>query len=220
MDWLSPSLTTTINLLFGSQLMIPETGIIMNNEMNGRPLPNAPYSISGWLTHIALDFSIPGSSNAFGYIPSPSNYIRPGNRPLSHPQLWPTLMGAILHHRSSGRKPNCYNYHPECYPRGGWRTFCVWGPCSSSPSWSTWCQIKFFSSIIMTIPLSSTWSNAGTMWPGLILAYLTRVRPRSSVCYKMGLSRRLGSPDSRTLVALRYNVRFFVFKIHFLAVFF
>lgn len=29
------------------------------------------------------DFSIPGSSNAFGYIPSPSNYIRPGKRPLS-----------------------------------------------------------------------------------------------------------------------------------------
>ena len=27
------SLTTTINLLFGSQLMVPETGIIMNNEM-------------------------------------------------------------------------------------------------------------------------------------------------------------------------------------------
>lgn len=57
------SLTTTINLLFGSQLIVPETGVIMNNEMN--------------------DFSIPGSSNAFGYIPSPANYIRPGKRPLS-----------------------------------------------------------------------------------------------------------------------------------------
>jgi gamma-glutamyltranspeptidase / glutathione hydrolase len=57
------SLTTTINLLFGSQLMVPETGIIMNNEMN--------------------DFSIPGTSNAFGYLPSPANFIRPGKRPLS-----------------------------------------------------------------------------------------------------------------------------------------
>jgi gamma-glutamyltranspeptidase/glutathione hydrolase len=57
------SLTTTINLLFGSHIMIPETGVIMNNEMN--------------------DFSIPGASNAFGYIPSPANYIRPGKRPLS-----------------------------------------------------------------------------------------------------------------------------------------
>ncbi|KAJ9640240.1 hypothetical protein H2204_003465 [Knufia peltigerae] len=60
---LAISLTTTVNLLFGSNLMVPETGVIMNNEMN--------------------DFSIPGSSNAFGYIPSPSNYIRPGKRPLS-----------------------------------------------------------------------------------------------------------------------------------------
>ncbi|RMZ83010.1 hypothetical protein DV737_g1768, partial [Chaetothyriales sp. CBS 132003] len=60
---LAISLTTTINTFFGSQIIIPETGIIMNNEMN--------------------DFSIPGVSNAFGYIPSPSNYIRPGKRPLS-----------------------------------------------------------------------------------------------------------------------------------------
>ncbi|OLN85274.1 Gamma-glutamyltransferase-like protein 2 [Colletotrichum chlorophyti] len=60
---LAISLTTTINLIFGSQLMVPETGVILNNEMN--------------------DFSIPGSSNAFGYVPSPANYVRPGKRPLS-----------------------------------------------------------------------------------------------------------------------------------------
>lgn len=60
---LAISLTTTVNLLFGSQLIVPETGVIMNNEMN--------------------DFSIPGATNAFGYVPSPSNYIRPGKRPLS-----------------------------------------------------------------------------------------------------------------------------------------
>lgn len=60
---LSISLTTTINLLFGSTLIVPETGVIMNNEMN--------------------DFSIPGSDNAFGYIPSPANFVRPGKRPLS-----------------------------------------------------------------------------------------------------------------------------------------
>jgi gamma-glutamyltranspeptidase/glutathione hydrolase len=57
------SLTTTINLLFGSQIMIPETGVIMNNEMN--------------------DFSIPGVPNAFGFQPSEANFIRPGKRPLS-----------------------------------------------------------------------------------------------------------------------------------------
>lgn len=60
---LAISLTTTVNLLFGSNLIVPETGVIMNNEMN--------------------DFSIPGSSNAFGFVPSPSNYVRPGKRPLS-----------------------------------------------------------------------------------------------------------------------------------------
>ncbi|KAI2627900.1 gamma-glutamyltranspeptidase [Hypomontagnella submonticulosa] len=57
------SLTTTINLIFGSRVMVPETGVIMNDEMN--------------------DFSIPGSSNAFGYVPSPANFVRPGKRPLS-----------------------------------------------------------------------------------------------------------------------------------------
>ncbi|OJD13648.1 gamma-glutamyltransferase [Emergomyces pasteurianus Ep9510] len=60
---LSISLTTTVNLLFGNRLMVPETGIIMNNEMN--------------------DFSIPKKHNAFGFIPSPANFIRPGKRMLS-----------------------------------------------------------------------------------------------------------------------------------------
>ena len=32
---LAISVITTINLLFGSHLMVPETGIIMNDEMNG-----------------------------------------------------------------------------------------------------------------------------------------------------------------------------------------
>lgn len=57
------SLTTTINLLFGSHLIVPETGIVLNNEMN--------------------DFSIPDSSNTFGYVSSPANYIAHGKRPLS-----------------------------------------------------------------------------------------------------------------------------------------
>ena len=64
------SLTTTINLLFGSQVIVPDTGVIMNNEMN--------------------DFSVPGVSNAFGFIPSPANYIKPGKRPLS--SISPTIV--------------------------------------------------------------------------------------------------------------------------------
>ena len=64
------SVTTTVNLLFGSQLVVPETGVIMNNEMN--------------------DFSIPNQSNAFGYAPSPANFVQPGKRPLS--SISPTIV--------------------------------------------------------------------------------------------------------------------------------
>ncbi|KAI9374327.1 gamma-glutamyltranspeptidase [Aspergillus egyptiacus] len=60
---LAISAITTINLLFGSKVVVPETGIIMNNEMD--------------------DFSIPNASNSFGYVPTEANFIRPGKRPLS-----------------------------------------------------------------------------------------------------------------------------------------
>ncbi|TVY22106.1 Glutathione hydrolase proenzyme [Lachnellula hyalina] len=60
---LTIAITSTINTLFGSRVMVPETGIIMNNEMN--------------------DFSVPGTTNAFGFTASPANYIRPFKRPLS-----------------------------------------------------------------------------------------------------------------------------------------
>ncbi|KAF9186920.1 hypothetical protein BGZ51_001231 [Haplosporangium sp. Z 767] len=57
------ALTSTVNLIFGSKLMDPRTGIILNDEMD--------------------DFSIPGVPNAFGLQPSPYNYPEPGKRPLS-----------------------------------------------------------------------------------------------------------------------------------------
>ena len=34
------SLTTTVNLSFGSQVIVPETGVIMNDEMNGMRAPS------------------------------------------------------------------------------------------------------------------------------------------------------------------------------------
>ncbi|QSZ31928.1 hypothetical protein DSL72_001497 [Monilinia vaccinii-corymbosi] len=60
---LSISSTSTLNLLFGSAVMVPETGVILNNEMD--------------------DFSIPDVPNFFGFVPSPMNYIRPHARPMS-----------------------------------------------------------------------------------------------------------------------------------------
>jgi gamma-glutamyltranspeptidase/glutathione hydrolase len=77
---MSISLTTTVNLLWGSKLVVPETGVIMNNEMN--------------------DFSIPGVSNAFGYIPSPANYVKPGKRPLS------SISPVIVEHLPNSSSPS------------------------------------------------------------------------------------------------------------------
>jgi gamma-glutamyltranspeptidase/glutathione hydrolase len=80
------SLTTTINLLFGSTVIVPETGVIMNNEMDGMSVPLIPPLV---LT-VDADFSISGSNNSFGYRPSPANFIRPGKRPLS--SITPTIV--------------------------------------------------------------------------------------------------------------------------------
>ena len=63
--------TETINLAFGSFVVVPETGVLLNNEMD--------------------DFAAdPGKPNAFGLLQSANNSIQPGKRPLS--SMTPTIV--------------------------------------------------------------------------------------------------------------------------------
>jgi gamma-glutamyltranspeptidase/glutathione hydrolase len=65
------SLTTTINTAFGAKLMVPHTGIILNNEMD--------------------DFALaPGIANVYGLRGASPNSIAPGKRPLS--SMTPTIV--------------------------------------------------------------------------------------------------------------------------------
>jgi len=68
-NWVA--LTATINTGFGSKVIVPETGVILNNEMD--------------------DFSIaPGTPNGAGLIGADANAVRPGKRPLS--SMSPTIV--------------------------------------------------------------------------------------------------------------------------------
>jgi len=64
------AITSSINLVFGSAVLDPVTGIILNDQMD--------------------DFSKPGLPNHFGLWPSPYNYPAPGKRPLS--SISPTII--------------------------------------------------------------------------------------------------------------------------------
>ena len=65
------AITATVNTHYGSKVIVPGTGVILNNEMD--------------------DFSIqPGVPNAFGLIGAANNAIAPGKRPLS--SMSPTIV--------------------------------------------------------------------------------------------------------------------------------
>lgn len=63
------ALTSTVNLVFGSQVMDPVTGILLNDEV--RVAAGLYYTIM--LSNVSQmdDFSTPGAPNAFGLWPSP-----------------------------------------------------------------------------------------------------------------------------------------------------
>ncbi len=68
-NWVA--ITTTLNTSFGSKVVIPGTGVLMNNQMD--------------------DFSSqPGVPNAFGLVGNEANSVQPGKRPLS--SMSPTLV--------------------------------------------------------------------------------------------------------------------------------
>lgn len=68
-NWVA--ITQTVNTTFGSKVIIPGTGVVMNNEMD--------------------DFSIaPGVANAFGLVGAEANSVAPGKRPLS--SMSPTIV--------------------------------------------------------------------------------------------------------------------------------
>jgi gamma-glutamyltranspeptidase/glutathione hydrolase len=65
------AITATVNTTFGSKVIVPGTGVVLNNEMD--------------------DFSSqPGVPNAFGLIGAANNAIAPGKRPLS--SMSPTII--------------------------------------------------------------------------------------------------------------------------------
>lgn len=65
------AITATINTSFGSKVMVPGTGLLLNNQMD--------------------DFSAqPGVPNAFGLVGNANNRVEPGKRPLS--SMSPTIV--------------------------------------------------------------------------------------------------------------------------------
>jgi gamma-glutamyltranspeptidase/glutathione hydrolase len=68
-NWVA--ITATVNTTFGSKVIVPGTGVVLNNEMD--------------------DFSIyPGVPNAFGLTGAENNSVAPGKRPLS--SMSPTIV--------------------------------------------------------------------------------------------------------------------------------
>ncbi len=92
-----------VNLIWGSHVMDPDTGVIFNDEM-GKQVPKECPALT-----FSDDFAVPGAADAFGVLPSPWNYPAPGKRCVAydiisdpHLDLYPLLRprsSSILIHR-------------------------------------------------------------------------------------------------------------------------
>lgn len=68
-NWVA--ITTTVNTDFGSKVIVPGTGVVLNNQMD--------------------DFSVqPGVPNVYGLVGTEANSVQPGKRPLS--SMTPTII--------------------------------------------------------------------------------------------------------------------------------
>jgi len=77
---MATSLTTTVNLLFGAQIMVPDSGIIMSVP---RLATMRKFKAHSYRNNEMNDFSIPGVPNMFGFPPSAANFVRSKKRPMS-----------------------------------------------------------------------------------------------------------------------------------------
>lgn len=70
-DGMAVALTTTVNLVFGSMVLDPETGIILNDEVSS----HTSLTISSDCVRKMDDFAVPGTPNGFGLWPSPCTQL-------------------------------------------------------------------------------------------------------------------------------------------------
>lgn len=114
------SLTTTVNLLFGSQLCVPETGVIMNDEMVSLLFLLPSCSL---LTHTQLTKRTPERLlrprhlQRFRLRPQPRQLHPPGQTPplldLNHNSRAPLQRDLLLRHRRRRRQPYHHRHNSE-----------------------------------------------------------------------------------------------------------